>query len=106
MLFRLLEMTVTELYGCSKDSITYCSQLKFCENRKSPTPILFYMSVSDCKTKTRPGFFMHKAFTDIEEKPLDKQENHSSHTVSISLQLCTWIKGALPRYTSSYFAIK
>ena len=50
--FRLLEMRVTELYECHEDPITHCSQLKFFENRKSPTPILFYTSISYCKTKT------------------------------------------------------
>ena len=40
ILFRLLEMAVTEHSGHDEDSITHCSQLKFCENRESCIPIL------------------------------------------------------------------
>lgn len=95
--FRLLEITVPTLYGCNEDSITHCSQLKFCENRESNIPFLLYRPGSYRKTKMRAEFFIHKAFTDTEEKPLDKQEHHHSHTVSVSSQLHSWVRVALPQ---------
>lgn len=91
-------MAITELYGHKEKSITHCSQLKFCENRESCIPILLFRSGSYRKTKTRPEFFIHNAATDAEGKPPDKQENHNSHTVSMSFQLRLWIKVALPQY--------